>query len=975
MENEKNILLNEGTLLDLEGNKPFLLDDEESVWIVHSGVVDIFVVKSVDGKQVGSRNHLFRAEAGQTLFGIDCDKHGREIKILASPGSDTRLLKLDKERLRNLSLKDEFAGEIAELMDSWVSVISSGIITGDSPTSHKNLSAADEVCLDEAQVSSTEEGVVWVKLLEGEMNFIDQKTLLLKPADSYFPVSILSWLRAATKSRICILDTPIFLKDNTAWKSFDQFHKIVIDCIALNLEQTEEREKTRLKNRSENDRFYMKSAITRLSEILKIGAARIPFGDIDDPLFRACQLVGRTIGIEMKPHPDLIRGVKVLNPLRAILDASRVRSRIVILKGEWWKTDIGGPILAFKEKENRPVAIIPVTSTAYKMYDPVDDHETPVTAEVASLLKPAAHTFYRHFPDKKLSGMDLLKFGIHGLQSDIYMVLSMGLAAGLLALIVPIATGKIFDTIIPGAERGQLFQLTIALIVFAFATSMFQIVRGIAMIRIEGKMDSSVQSAVWDRLLSLPVPFFSNYSTGDLAQRAMGINLIRQAASGVVVQSILGLLSASFSFCLLFYYNVKMAFVGMGIVFLAFSISATLGYFKMYHQRRLSQIQGKISGMVLQFISGINKIRIASAENRIYNLWSKEFSEQKKARFNSQSLANWQAVFNISYPVIASITIFFFLYHFNQSAIEKGESNIMSTGDFLAFNSAFSTFLMALLGVTEVVISTLNVIPVYERSKPIFETLPEVDSAKADPGTLSGAIEINQINFQYTKDGPVIIDNISLNIRSGEYCAMVGSSGSGKSTLFRILLGFEALSSGTIYYDGHDLSKLDVRAVRRQLGVVLQSGKIIAGDIFTNIIGSLQLTIDDAWEAARRAGFEQDIKDMPMGMHTVLNEGASTLSGGQRQRLMIARAIVHKPRIVYFDEATSALDNETQAIVSKSLDNLKVTRVVIAHRLSTIINADRIFVIDKGKLVQEGSYDELIKQEGLFAELAKRQIA
>jgi ATP-binding cassette subfamily C protein len=278
----------------------------------------------------------------------------------------------------------------------------------------------------------------------------------------------------------------------------------------------------------------MKSAITRLSEILRIGAARIPFGEIDDPLFRVCQLVGKTIGIEMKPHPDLIRGVKVSDPLRSILDASRVRSRTVILKGEWWKTDIGGPILAFKEKENRPVAIIPVTSTTYKMYDPVDDQETPVTAQAASLLNPAAHTFYRHFPDKKLTGMDLLKFGIHGLKSDIYMVLSMGLAAGLLALIVPIATGKIFDTIIPGAERGQLFQLTIALIVFAFATSMFQIVRGIAMIRIEGKMDASVQSAVWDRLLSLPVPFFSNYSTGDLAQRAMGINLIRQAASGVV---------------------------------------------------------------------------------------------------------------------------------------------------------------------------------------------------------------------------------------------------------------------------------------------------------------------------------------------------------------------------------------------------------------------------------------------------------
>ncbi len=975
MENKRNILINEGTLLDLEGNKPFLLDDEESVWIVHTGAVDIFVVKSVGGKQAGSRNHLFRAEAGQALFGIDCEKHGREIKLLASPGSGTRLLKFDKERLRNLSLKNEFAGEIADLINSWVSGISSGIISDNFPTTHKNLEVSDEVSLDEAQVSSTEDGVVWVKLLEGEMNFIGQETLLLKPADSYFPVSPLSWLRADAKSRICILDTQKFIKEDTAWKSFDQFHKIVIDCIVLNLEQAESREKARLKNRSENDRFSMKSAITRLSEILRIGAARAQVGDIDDPLFRACQLVGRTLGIEMIPHPDLIKGVKVLDPLRAILDASKVRSRIVILKEEWWKTDIGGPILAFIEKENRPVAIIPVTSTTYKMYDPVDDHETPVTAQVASLLNPSAHSFYRHFPDNKLSGMDMLKFGIHGLQSDLNMVLLMGLAAGLLALIVPIATGKIFDTIIPGAERGQLLQLTVALIVFAFATSMFQIVRGIAMIRIEGKMDSSVQSAVWDRLLSLPVPFFSNYSTGDLATRAMGINQIRQAVSGVVAQAILGLLSASFSFCLLFYYNVKMACVAVGIVLVALSISVTLGYFKIHHQRRLSQIQGKIAGVVLQFINGINKIRIASAENRIYNLWSKEFSEQKTVRFNVQSLVNYQAVFNISYPVIASIIIFYFLYHSNQIAVEQGGTTIMSTGDFLAFNSAFTTFLMALLGVSEAVISTLNVIPLYERSKPIFEAVPEVDSAKAHPGTLSGAIEINQINFQYTKDGPVIIDNLSVNIRSGEYCAVVGPSGSGKSTLFRILLGFEALSSGTIYYDGHDLATLDVRAVRRQLGVVLQSGRIIAGEIYTNIIGSLRLTIDDAWEAARMAGFEQDIKDMPMGMNTLVNEGGSTLSGGQRQRLMIARAIVHKPRIVYFDEATSALDNETQAIVSKSLDNLKVTRVVIAHRLSTIINADRIFVIDKGRLVQEGPYDELIKQEGLFAELAKRQIA
>jgi ATP-binding cassette subfamily C protein len=266
-------------------------------------------------------------------------------------------------------------------------------------------------------------------------------------------------------------------------------------------------------------------------------------------------------------------------------------------------------------------------------------------------------------------------------------------------------------------------------------------------------------------------------------------------------------------------------------------------------------------------------------------------------------------------------------------------------------------------------------VPTYERAKPILETLPEVDEMKADPGELTGELEVSHVSFRYREDGPIVLKDVSVQVKPGEFVALVGPSGSGKSTLFRLLLGFEKLEAGAVYYNGRDLVGLDIREVRRQIGVVLQNGKLMAGDIFTNIIGSSLLTLEDARQAARMAGLEDDLKAMPMGLHTVISEGGGTLSGGQRQRLLIARALVHRPRILFFDEATSALDNRTQAIVSESLDNLQATRIVIAHRLSTIMNADRIYVLQDGRVVQQGTYDELIQAEGVFADLAKRQMA
>jgi ATP-binding cassette subfamily C protein len=298
-----------------------------------------------------------------------------------------------------------------------------------------------------------------------------------------------------------------------------------------------------------------------------------------------------------------------------------------------------------------------------------------------------------------------------------------------------------------------------------------------------------------------------------------------------------------------------------------------------------------------------------------------------------------------------------------------------SLGTFLGFNAAFGQFTSAMLGIAGAVASVLQIVPMFERATPILETLPEVDESKADPGELSGHIAIDHVSFRYETDGPLVLDDVSLEIHPGEFVALVGASGSGKSTLLRLLLGFDAPEAGTILYDGRDLATLDVRAIRQQIGSVLQNGRVMAGDIFSNIVGSGTLTQDDAWEAARMAGFEADIRAMPMGLQTVIGDGASTLSGGQRQRLMIARAIVHRPRMLLFDEATSALDNRTQEIVSKSLESLAATRVVVAHRLSTVVNADRIYVMQRGRIVEQGNYRELMQRRGLFAALARRQIA
>jgi ABC-type bacteriocin/lantibiotic exporter with double-glycine peptidase domain len=365
-------------------------------------------------------------------------------------------------------------------------------------------------------------------------------------------------------------------------------------------------------------------------------------------------------------------------------------------------------------------------------------------------------------------------------------------------------------------------------------------------------------------------------------------------------------------------------------------------------------------------LTGISRLRVAGAERRALAYWTRSFSLQTKLSFQAQSVANFSATFLVMVPVISSSLIF--------GAVALLGAEKLTLATFLAFNAAFVQIIMASVTVGATVTSLLEIVPLYERAKPILRTEPEFHRHRRDPGDLRGDLEISHVSFRYHDDGPTVLDDVTIRVRPGQFVALVGPSGAGKSTVLRLLLGFETPTTGSVYFDGEDLSGLDQQGVRAQMGVVLQNSQLSPGSLLSNIVGSTQLSLEDAWEAARLSGLDRDIAQMPMQMYTAITEGESTLSGGQRQRLLIARAIVSKPKILLFDEATSALDNVTQAKVAESLDHVKSTRVVVAHRLSTIVHADQIFVIDRGRVVQQGRYEELMQQPGLFAELARRQL-
>jgi len=701
----------------------------------------------------------------------------------------------------------------------------------------------------------------------------------------------------------------------------------------------------------------------------------------------ALRLLEPAIGFRFEAPPQLSTAIDPWDAVEETAAGAGLLARRVILDGRWWEW-AGLPMLARvtdrrgKPRETDPeearapagtgwVALVPHPVSGYRMYaaDSKDEVEWKVDEATAARLAPFAYTFHRRFDRRALGTIDVLRFAWRHNRADASTVIATGLAAALVGLLTPIATGFLIDRAIPAASLGLVGQLIAGLACAGLALVGLDVLRSLAVQRFEARTTIAVQAAMLDRVIGAPATFFRAFASGDLALRMSAANAVQRSVAGAAIGTIVTGLFLVANTALLFKYSVTLAGASVVLILAAIAIPAAAGWARLRLGRQIEALDGKLNGLSVEYLTGVAKLRAAAAESRAYANYFVDYEALRGLNRRSTKLANLEMVaISLLFPASA-ILLYDLAWRLDLGAIR---GTALSTGQFVAFQAALFAVLGAVQALVGTWMSVLRLKPLWERARPILATVPENDTARGQRHEPQGHIHLQDVSFTYP-GGAEVLRGVDLEIRPGEFVALVGASGCGKSTLIRLLLGFETPAKGRVLYDGKDLSTLDLRRLRRGIGTVLQSGTLWAGDLFTNIAGAANLDVEGAWEAARLAGIAQEIEAMPMGLYTLVGEGLSTISGGQRQRVMLARALATKPRVLLLDEATSALDNVAQAAVLESLRGLAATRIVVAHRLNTVRNADRIVVIDGGRIAQSGTYAELAAVPGPFQSMLASQ--
>ena len=994
-----------GDTREAGSNAPILLEEPDLVWAVVEGKVDVFAVRVHDGRAEGARDYLFSASAGDVLFGME-PEWADEVGLLAVGNAGTRVVRATLDTFK--ALGREHAAEACDMIDRYVLNFSGAVSRRSTPRFDLLLEPGAKYNVPEGADLGSRRGTAWVKLKNGPLFFDGYRALPIRPGDGPFPLAAGGWAYAAADIDLVVAGAAEVMHDGSLWAGLQSFQRVALEWADLILGRDRAASRAQLQARIGADRAASSAALSDLANVMVDESLPLaPSGS--DHVFAACCIVGAALDLELRPAGVWEGPSGPLSAVDAIARASSVGHRRVVLGPGWWQRD-QGPLLGFIAEEKDassegdleegrvadvfphgldggridrddeawedeqddtrlvPVALIPTSPGGYELVNPRDNVRIPVDHAVSEGLGPFGVQFYRGLPARPVGLTDIWRFVRFGTGGDVRTIVALGGAGAVMSLIVPLFTAYLFDSVIPSSERLGLATVFVALAVSTLASAAFGITRAIALVRLRARIGVSLQMAILDRLVRLPLPFHRRYSTGDLGNRASGVNSIGHHLSGATVSAILSTMVSAGSYVLLWYYSMRMAILATGILVVNVVFAGVTARLALKYVREEQEVDGRLSALVLQLLGGISKLRVSGTEARAFSRWARVFRRRQEVSFRVGLFSNNLRVFNAVLS-IASTLIIYWAY----TVIARDPAWDITTGQFLAFIAAFGTFIAAGMELTRTGMGLLALIPTWERAKPIVEAVPEVDVSKPDPGELTGRIEVTHVSFRYREDGPPILSDVSIEAAPGEFIALVGPSGAGKSTLLRVLLGFDRPASGSVFIDGNDLATVDIAAVRRQIGVVLQSSVLTHGDIFSNIVGSSPRTLADAWEAARLAGMAEDIRALPMGMHTVISEGGGTFSGGQRQRLLVARALVNRPRILYFDEATSALDNRTQATMSESLEGLHATLLVIAHRLSTIRRADRIYVMEAGRVVQAGSFDELMSRKGLFADLAARQ--
>lgn len=640
-----------------------------------------------------------------------------------------------------------------------------------------------------------------------------------------------------------------------------------------------------------------------------------------------------------------------------------IMRRSVILESGWYKDAIGA-MLGIRKDNGTVVALIPSGFSGYEYFDLESGKYIKVKKSNEDLFEDEAIAFYKPFPLKSITIKDLIVYIAQVLSVSDYVAIAFAtLAVSLLGMLTPKINNILFSVVVTSGSVRLLIGIAIFAICLSLTSLIISSVKSLISARINTKLSISIEAATMMRLMSLPADFFKNYSSGELQERAGNISSLCDMLVSTILNT--GLTSA---FSLIYIYQIFVYAPGLVIpsliiTFITIIFFVVSALMQMKISVKQMELGGRESGMTYALISGVQKIKLAGAEKRAFARWANLYAERISYSYNPPAFLKLNPVISSAISLTGTLVMYYM-------AVKTG----VSVAEYYAFNTAYGMVSGAFMSLSSIALTFAQIKPILERVKPLLDAKPEISEGKQVITRLSGAVEMNNVSFRYNESMPNVIDNLSLKIRPGQYVAIVGKTGCGKSTLMRLLLGFEKADRGAIYYDGKDINSLDLKSLRRKIGSVMQNGKLLQGDIYSNItISAPWLTMDEAFEAAEKAGIAEDIRRMPMGMHTMISEGSGGISGGQRQRLMIARAIAPKPKILMFDEATSALDNITQRQVCEALDAMKCTRIVIAHRLSTIKQCDRIIVLDGGHIVEDGTYRELIDNKGYFYELVERQ--
>ena len=780
------------------------------------------------------------------------------------------------------------------------------------------------------------------------------------------PLTRTSWLTLFDEATVAARSTEALAREGALLPALALFHAVAFAVERLNRRLAVVDDASLERERTTSHRTAEKTARQRLFNIYDLPIERD--ADVEDTaLADALRIVGRHQGIDFRT-PARAGPSDAPAGLVDILDASGVRARRVRFQaaGNWWRGD-SNALLAFRAVDGKPVALLPGMFGRYREVDPVSKRSVRMTADRAAALRQEAWMFYPPLPSGNVKPADLLRIALQGSAGDLARLVIAGIPGGLIKLLPALALGLVANHIAAGGSAGVLYAVAVTLAAFGLLGALLHLLQSTAMLRLEGRSASRVEAAFWDRLMRLPPGILHRHSAGDLAMSGMTFQNMRDGLQGVVAESVLSIVFLLPVFAVIFFYDATLGVIALVFSLASLLITVAIGLRQMSPSGRMINAVRRVAGRLFQIVEGIAKLRVENAEGSAFAIWARDYREQKRAELELGALEGHSRAFGAALPFLAAGVLLL-------AVVTMGDRDV-PVGDFLVVYTVFIAFQAAIARLGESFGAIAAMLPAFEQMRPILAAAPESEVEGAPVERLGGEVLFDHVSFRYEPDGPLILDDVTIRARPGEFVAIAGESGAGKSTLFRLALGIDRPSAGAVYFDGRDLKHLNLKQVRRKIGAVPQSVRLHPQDLWDNIVAHHEgTTTEQVWQAARTAGIEREVKAMPMGMMTMVGASGSVLSGGESQRVTIARSLMGNPRIMLLDEATNWLDNESQAEVMQNLALLTSTRIVIAHRLSTLEQADRIYVMQAGRVVQSGSFGELMEVDGVFKELVKRQV-